>query len=326
MNYIVYAFKIYIFLQSCIIQISNEMSHFSFSNNFIYSNCFFSRLNTYRGSETSGSGLGGVIYCYNLPIKARLLDCYFYNCSASNNGGTIYFNCNKDGSGIDIENSCIEQCFSSNYQFAFIRLFPTSMCKMNYITIIKCNTKTSGYTCLYLRDSNINLSNFNSTNNINKRDSSFTILNPTSFRGIHLSIIKNKVSEYNSISFEGKTDNKLLYSNIIENDSPQQMGVISNMLGTNNFENCIFKNNKNTLFYVKYGLINLFNCTIEHGGSIYSGTISTYFVSLTITNTYKIFHLNTYNCIALETINIKIYSNHQKILIYFGLKFFLFLS
>ena len=60
--------KINIILISCYYIFNDKLIHNFHSNDFNLYNCFFSRLNSYSGSDIKG----GVIYCYNYIKENKL--------------------------------------------------------------------------------------------------------------------------------------------------------------------------------------------------------------------------------------------------------------
>ena len=150
--------------------------------------------------------------------------------------------------------------------------------------------------------------------------SGIRIYYPTQLIGIFCSIINNNVTKNSNIMFQGNNNNLFSFSNIIKNNSPLTYGVITNFVDTYTISNCIFYNNKDVLFYVLNGKLNIINSIIEHLTiltSKNSGIISINNITNFLNFTFNINHLNTYYC-KINNINYFnfIKKNNFKIIIF----------
>ena len=303
---ILYCFKFYIL--NCFNLFNDSTFHLTHLNDFNYLNCYFSRINNYNGNDDTLNGYGGIIFCYNVLSNMKINECIFYFCSAKTAGGAIFYSCSSYLSNSELNKNCINNCFTENGrsdQFASISVYNTINQKnfLNLISIINCNKITSGYITYELWNGNVSIINTNSSNNNNLERSGLMCVNPSLFLGIFCSFINNYVSTGICISLQGGP-NFLFYSNIINNNSPSAGGVITHWSGESTFNDCIFLNNINTLFYAhSHGLLNIFNSKIYHNGySIFSsgiGSISPINNSYLLTSTFSLSHFNSQLCLGI---------------------------
>ena len=273
----------------------NKEIRFISNTDFQINICYFYRNNMYSGN-------GGIKYCSNIVCNMKLENCIFYNCSCSGEGGGIYFWCNNYGTNVELRKICANYCFTDlgkTFQFCCIKVYNliNSLNLCSYLSINNCNKIFNGKISFYLYYGNITINNLNSTNNINKEYSGLYIEFPSIFYGIHNSIINNNISNYRNIMLQGNNNNKFLYSNFINNNSPLGYGVIT--IWDNGYfilDHCIFLNNYNILFYIYSGQLNVFNSKIYHLNEIYFGTFLTLNNSYILTNSFNLNHLNTYLC------------------------------
>ena len=243
----------------------------------------------------------------------NLSNCIFFQCSCTVQGGSIYFFCNNLGTNVELNNICINYCFSGLnnwYQFGVIQTHLNSNNNNNFISIINCNKISNSYCSFRIYNGNINFNNFNSSNNYNKCYSSFSIIFPTKLNSNFCNIINNYVSEYANIQLWENQNNYLSNYNIINNNDVTH-GVVTNWGGIYFINNSIFLNNINTLFFSLNGLLNIINCKIYHPQiySVYSnsntGSIFTLNNINQLTNTFFINHFFTYKCESINKFTLK---------------------
>ena len=216
--------------------------------NIEITDCFFYRTTTY-------SGHGGIIYCNDAVINMVVKDCIFFECSVNSQGGAIYYYCNHLGSHSKLERVCGNKCScGSNQQnnFAYIQLYDSISSNnfVSYVSVTKCNIIDNGISSFRLQCGNMSVSNYNSTFNTNKQYSGINLFKPSQLIANYCTFFNNIVSNSVCICFTYLTNNILSYSNIINNNSPSNYGVVYVGSGTYKVENFIFSDNKNTLFYV----------------------------------------------------------------------------
>ena len=309
-------FKLF-FLLSNIIIFDDTLSHYAQKSIFNYSHCFFTRTILYNGNDRPflSGGFGGIIYCNDIKSNMNLNNCIFYQCSCTGHGGAIYFRCDNEGTNVELNNICANNCFADWNQFAYFVTHLNSNNKFNFLSVSNCNNICNGYISLSLQRGNIILNNFNSSKNFNIERSTFRIYSPTNFNSNFCTIVDNTVSEYRNLMLEGGLNNILSYYNIINNNNPSSSyGIVTNWIGNFIINNSIFLNNINKLFYVHEGQLNIINCKIYH--PIYT-LFSTYSTGILLTNnninqltnTFEIIHLNTIKC---ENYNLKKTINSKK--------------
>ena len=274
----------------------SENIRYSITTNFEIYYCVFYRSTLY-------SGYGGIFYCSNIPCNLTINDTIFFKCISSLDGGAIYYTSNLLGSNVYLNRICANNCstgLDKSYQFCYIVTYQIGNNSCNYLSINFCNTIPNGFTSFYLGRGNISLNNYNSSKNFNKQYSGLYIYMPIFFLGKFCNIINNIVSDSKNIMLYGNSNNKLTFSNILFNNSPNGFGVILNYGGYYSIENCILLNNSNTLFFSNYDTLTILYCIISHLNQIYTvsinGYLNTMFNIHTYTNTINIYHLNTYLC------------------------------
>ena len=244
------------------------------------------------------NGNGGIIYCYNIICKMKLNNCIFYKCCCDSNGGAIYLSCFTNGTNVELNRICASNCFTNINQFSFISTFHSADCNNSaiFLSINNCNFNDKNYISYYLSYGNMYIKNFNSSKNFNKEISTISISRQNIFEGIFWTIVDNIVTEDKNVMLNGNYINILSFCNIINNISPLDNGVITIWYGSYIIDNCIFLNNKNTLFYVHKGELNINNC----------------FINLININSHKgIINLNNYSLI--NNINTLILNHYSTI-------------
>ena len=246
---------------------------------------YFNKINTLDGN-------GGIIYCFKGDLN--LNNCIFYNCSCTFQGGAIYFN----GDNIELIKICVNNCFASNFQFAYLQTHINIF--LNLISINNCYTIPNGYTCFHLYKGNINLFNLNSSKNINYIRSGFGIVDPFIFKSLYCNIVDNYVSSNTIIYLTGNNNNFLSYFNIINNNSPKCLSIIYIDSGKYILNFFILFYNKNVLFHIlDNSKLIILNSKINHLDIIFKGNISTNNIQfINDFNTLMFIHFSTKYCSA----------------------------
>ena len=287
--------------------------HFDSSSDLMIDTCYFQR-------TTEFSGYGGIIFCSNIVSTMNLQNCIFHQCFCSHGGGAIYFYCDNSESGVFMRKVCANRCYSGNnqwYQFALIWVSnqAKNIIELQYLTTYLCNNNINNYCSFNLVRGNMSLLNFNSSQNINKEYSGIYIYGPTILNSRYCTYFNNSVDQYRTIMLETTQSSDIIIScnNIINNNSPQNYGVITNWGGIYTFNNCIFYNNLNILFFVQSGELTIYNCKINHlGQNIFQGVVNNNDNFFFLTSSFNLLHLNTYLCFG--NLNEEIYSFKKGIL------------
>ena len=262
--------------------------------------CFFTRSFVYKGT-------GAVIYCSFQQCNMYLNNCIFYDCGCTLSGGAIHFYCTNLGTNSYLNKVCGNKCFTGiNNQWQFARIeCHDSLDSNNYCnlcSISNCNSIDQGYNSIFFNYGVTNVNHLNSSKNINKRYSGIIFAHQSSFQSSFCSIINNYVSDYGIIQLRAIIPQiSFSFYNVVFNKSPTSpSGVIQS---TNNnkiyiFENSVFYNNLNTLFYAMSGEIHIRNCKIFHNSAFttFKGKCVTTNNQFGNYNTLEILHLNTYLC------------------------------
>ena len=103
---------------------------------FIFNYCSFSRNNCYNDN-------GGIICISEKKSKLKLNNCVFYNCCSSLSGGAIYFNSYFEGTTVELNKICANNCFANSYQFAYIGVYINGQNFYNLLSINKCNNNNN---------------------------------------------------------------------------------------------------------------------------------------------------------------------------------------
>lgn len=269
--------------------ISHGMSYFNRSISI--SLCFFSR-------SMSFSGNGGVINIdgglYSMIIEYSM----FYNCTSSLQGGAIYFN----SSHSDINMVCANRCscgYNMNFQFSYLRA--SQMNHLEYISVSYCSPSISGNYPLCLKSGNQRVENLNSSMNNAKICSGLCTSSPSSFSCSYCTFSNNyayALGCINVISSSGTIT--IAFTNIVHNNSPSYGVVLTYDTGIKIMMYCIFHKNRDTLFSVEYGLLQVIHSFIDHSSqfSIYSSLDTATNNSFISKTTYEIQFFNSYHCNA----------------------------
>ena len=274
------------------------LSRFTLSSlNYFFYFCFFDNFNS--------PSKGGCIYIENSnSVKELISNCIFNLCSSPGNsnyygGGALYFLCSSGESIID--KTCASFCKTTSPhksgQFAFILTSYLGKNEFILSTITKCsyNHDINYNSPIRSEYGNEKYLLFNSSNNycsdLGGISSHLGVLMNISFN----SIMNNNISNWACI-YLNYNDANIQYSNIINNRSP--INSIFYMIGNGIVQNCIFFDNKDTLFFTTNGQLIVENCFIEHNHLFYGSSIiySNYNNYFTKTNIYNLLHLFTFLC------------------------------
>ena len=320
-----------VILFSQIINFKNILDHFKYEISFSISFCSFSRSIHYNGNDRpfyfSNGGFGGIIYCYNVPSKMKIEDCFFFECFCTGMGGAIFFDCQQNGSGSNLKRICCNNCFtdSNYYQFALV-LVPNSIDSTNicdFVTISKCNNISNGFYSFHLYHGNISLKNCNSSNNLNKEYSGLALTSPFLCIGMFCSIMNNNVTSYRNLMLHSNNNNFFSFFNIIQNNSPENYGVITNWAGSYFFNNSFFLDNYDFLFYLKMGNLNISNSYIFHDNFKIGNIVLLENIKFEKINTIYILYFNSFLCEKKKGINLSQIKHNRIFSMVFICKLFL---
>ena len=270
-------------------------------NLFEFDSCYFERNNMYNGK-------GGVIYLYNNNISCsmRINNCIFFNCSADDMGGAIYFFSKKFGSSfVELTKICGNYCYTDKlrtYQFGAIHVYQYTQNHIDLVSLSNCNHFHDVYITFMLHGGNMTVNNYNSTKNHNIQHTGLQIALATPLNAKFCTITENNVSMYSCILIEGNSNNFLSYFNIIKNNCPYDFGVVSCYFGFLQINNTLFLNNEDILFSTFSSKLYIFDCIINHlNMSKFSilksnGNISTLNLQFGNTNTFVLSHFQSDSC------------------------------
>ena len=265
------------------------------NNNYLFLNCFFQRLNIFIGN-------GAVLYFFQIIATLNINYCLFYNCSTNLNGRGIYFICENSKSLVNISNVCASLCSCGNsYLYPFSVFYHQNISKIEFTSINLCSYQNQGSESITLIGKEHYVNNLNSSKNYVYRFSGLYTLGDI-FLENYCTFINNSVSRSICIFFHmGLINRKMENSNIINNNSPIDYGVIWNSYnGVTKMNFCIFSNNEDTLFYLESGNLILSNCKIYH--NINKITYGSVVINNSILNLYfSIININHFYSFYCET-------------------------
>jgi len=231
--------------------------------------CFFSRF-----SEISGNG--GVIYVNSGSFIMSISYSMFYNCSSSNSGGAIYF-CYSPKSVLKM--ICAHRCSSITSHFANIQASQEN--QLEYLSISLCSHTQYGYYPIYLVNGDQRVEKTNISVNIVFLTSGIAFWSPSSFISSYCTFSNNKAS--NSIClYIYSNPGTISFSNIIQNNSPSNYGVVYVHGGSPKLHFCVFYFNENTLFCVEKGSLEVSHSFIFHSAMFSTSTT----VSTSVNNSF----------------------------------------
>ena len=238
---------------------NNQRLYTNIINEIIINNCYFSRFSLFQGNSTDINSpignSGGIIFVYDKSIHFLIFESIFFNCSATGFGGCIYLYCNLQNSTSNFKKICVNNCWSYWYSFAFIGITNSinNLNSYNLLSINYCfNKNTISSRTLEIVWGNITVNNLNSTKNQCTYFSGLLIIWPSySFCKFNL-FFNNTVQENVCIYLNGNHSNFFEYNQLLFNNSPLKDGIIAIMGGLYTFSNCLFKQNQNHLFYIRF--------------------------------------------------------------------------
>ena len=269
------------------ITLINQQILTNFLNKGVFiNNCYFS--NMISSSRT-------VIYFTNSDFNFVIENCIFINCKCTSNigGGTLYLSITNSGSIIFIKN-CIYNCSSGNVwgQFGYIEFPNNQLYDLFSITHIK----STGSVPIQINKGLQKIININSSHHIINSYSGFYMQNSINSNFSFSTIFNITCSSYICFEIQYSTS-KILNSNIINNNSPSNYGVIMASYSNLLIENTIFQKNKNTLFYGHAGgSCTVKNCWIEHPSNSYGSFTTNGINNFIFTQTYIFTHFSTNLC------------------------------
>jgi len=254
---------------------------------------------------------GGVICLTSSGQKMDILFCIFSMCSVDSApellGGAIHFKSESS----TIKFVCAYKC-SSVYvgQFAYI------ICSQdNYVQYLSLTGCFKASYTIELVSGIQTMEQSNSSLNSNNWGSGLYFTSTSSNKVQYCTIANNQATSSICIEMNGVFGAKLKMNNILENSSPSSYGVfLVYGSSTPRIENCIFYNNKDTLFYLQSGSLTTVECFISHAFTLSFGSIANLnnqYPQLTHSHILK--HFLTQNCHANHPVNPKITNNPLKI-------------
>ena len=290
--------------------LSNQ-NGYSNVNSLDLKDCIFSRVTLFNNK-------GGIIFITDISILMTISDCIFYNCS-SIEGGAIFYSSTNDYSGCIINKTCSYRCYAQKYSFLFklINSNKNIFLKLNSIS----ESPNYSFETVDLFYGNQKIEFLNSSKNNCSYVAGFTESYSNQFYCYYSTFINNLLSQGIVNHFYGGNNNYLYFSNIINNNSPTR-GIIDFHGSISNINNCIFYNNKNTLFNIySSSTFYINNNIISHNFNIGTLTNNNNNSNLFF-KTYLINHFFTKYC---EN-NFKLYSKSNFNLYKFKLFLFNFLN
>jgi len=256
------------------------------NSNIDVSSCFFSRTSRYFGS-------GSIVFVQIMGYSMSIIDSVFANCTATKNGGAIYF----ISSETKFRMVCAYGCSSSNGHFCYIQA--TNSNQFDYLSIKLCSTQGNGVGSIYIQSGNLELIHSNSSNNIAFKSSCINVDYSEEFAISYCTFSDNLAA--NKCIGLSSTWGLIEYCNIIQNNSTSLPGIISLDQGSIDIQYCMFYKNGDVLFGVLSGVLCVSHSFISHSDSISSFMeISTNNVSFIMIETYNLKHHGTYLCFAAD--------------------------
>ena len=257
---------------------------------------------------------GGAIYCSGVQIKLYIGEAFFKNCSSSNYGGAIYFSCTQGE--IALNKICGNYCSSSsNCHFSYKSTLTNGINSANYTSLSYCSPTHIGQKSFTFVKGIQIIKYLNLTFNKSQYHSSIQLGNRAIDSFQYSNIINNSCSSWVCIQID-YVPYIIFYLNIIGNNSPIGFGVICTYKAPGTIlENCIIKNNFNTLGFVyTSGDLTFSNNYILHNGISENIIYSTVKYTLNSFIDYSTYNHLLYNCImnkiktnTISNINFKNY-------------------
>jgi len=241
--------------------------------------CYFSR-------TFSRAGKGGVVSVINAGIQMKISQSVFYNCSANDHGGVIWFVSQKIG----FYSVCAFNCFTSptyRYEFGYIDVSDSTENHYSLLSLAQCPSQKysdRSQPCQIYRGNQM-LYMCNSSDNCVDYHSGFVFVSPKSLDVMFSTFSNNKGS--NTCLYVSVTATSGSYYfknlNVFNNyQSKTTEGVFYiNTKTTITFESCLLSKNNQILFFVFAGSVSISHSLIQHipsklfsGSLIYSNNVS----------------------------------------------------
>ena len=248
------------------------------------SGCFFMRTTVFQGD-------GGAIFYKMDGVSMNISDTTFFNCSSSQYGGGIFFECTN--SQCYLEKVCGCKCFSQiRSSFASITIDSSRFNTFNYCTMNYCGSKmVTSMTCMF-KMGRIGIFQSNSSNNLGSQSSSFEIFSFNSLTITLITIENNHVEDDGVLIIRDQINTGAMNScNIVNNSAKSSDHSVQLFSGNNeiiNAQYCIFHLNSGVLMNVLKGMIIVSHCIISHNNKIISGINQVYNNSFPYQSTYDI--------------------------------------
>ena len=225
------------------------------------SRCSFSRISQF-------SGHGGVIYIFGNAYSMSVSVSMFLNCSCSESGGAIF----SGSLNTVLRMVCAHRCSCGDSQwghFAYIAAEHES--RIEYLSYTSCSYKEYGRWSVSMNTGNQTANSINCSMNHAFMNSGIVIQTPSSLKFSHCTFANNNVSDSGCIALS-ETSETLSFANIIHNNSPTKYGVVFSDIGTPKMQYCIFDMNRNTLFCVWSGSLEVSHSYISRSGLFSAST------------------------------------------------------
>jgi len=257
---------------------------------FDISGCLFERNQVFNNN-------GGVILITN-GDSMKIYNSVFYICTVSSSytGGAIYFGSNQSS----IRMVCANRCSAGWCHFARIQTSKSSI--VQYLSYSQCSTTTTGERPLEFSNGDQVFNHNNGSMNRVTYHSAMGIYNPTTMDVSFCSFSNNIAAQWVCLRFFGSTGN-ITRLNVVHNNSPNHEGVVF-VTGFFVFDDCVFFNNRNTLFFVEGNTITVKNCHIYHIDKVYSGSANMISNVMSLTASHILEHYQTHQCNANNPINL----------------------
>ena len=216
------------------------------------SQCFFSRTQPVNGH-------GGIIKIFEGSMSMSVSDSMFYSCSSYYWGGAIFFSSSNNSI---LKRICASKCFALAYQH-FAYLYSSQINQIELLSLALCSNSTAGYRSISILSGKqrVDYSNFSRNNAI--KHSTIAFDHPDSLSSSFCTFSNNNVSENICIYFF-ICSGSLSFSNIVNNNSPSNYGIMCSKQGSPKIQYCIFSQNENTLFCIFSGSLEVSHSYIFH--------------------------------------------------------------
>ena len=264
------------------------------------------------------------IYFKDNGINLLIKTSFFHNIISNGEGGAIYLdNCGN----FQLYKICGSFCFSltaaNHGQFCYSNTLSNSINSIYWSSIIYCPNTNSGDTrsSIFL---NNGLNNFSYNNNSNNNINRWSIIQyyPTIISYFDFNTLINCFSRDHGAITLIKTTIYSKYCNFINNTQKGSTNGLFQYYDTNHFfENWYFKDNSIYLFYKISGSLIISQSIFKN--SFYTQSIIIISSINFETNTFQLYHLNSFICFGNKLLNTLNYSkNHILSFFYLFLMFY----